>query len=310
MADEIQVSNRGPIGVPVGSPRIEVDGAQLAVAREGDGPPVVCLHAIGHGGGDFAAFAGSVRNRFQVIRIDWPGQGRSGSDRKPLSPSRYSDLLGGVLVQLEVDNPFIIGNSIGGAAALIYASQHPVRGLVLCDSGGLVPVGRAARIFCGAFARLFAAGERRARWFDKAFHFYYRKVVLPTPAASEQRKRIIKAGYEIAPILREAWIGFSNPDADIRHIATSLDIPVWFAWARKDRVIPLSACLPCIRQMKHASLTAFEAGHAAFLEQPDAFVREFQKFADSLSPLEMNRLARRAQTPQGDDHKRSDSAHR
>ena len=34
-----------------------VDGVRLAVAREGKGPPVICLHAIGHGGGDYEAFA-------------------------------------------------------------------------------------------------------------------------------------------------------------------------------------------------------------------------------------------------------------
>ena len=55
----------------------------------GQDPAVVCLHAIGHGGGDFADFASAVKDRFEVIRIDWPGQGQSGPDPKPLSPARY-----------------------------------------------------------------------------------------------------------------------------------------------------------------------------------------------------------------------------
>ena len=154
--------------------------------------------------------------------------------------------------------------------------------MVLCDSGGLVAVSAVTRLFCGAFVRFFAAGERRARWFQRLFRAYYRFVVLPTPAAAEQRNRIIKAGYEIAPILREAWTGFGKPEADIRHIATSLDVPVWFAWGKKDKVVPLAACMPCIRQMKNAYVTKFEAGHAAFLEQPELFVREFLDFAERL----------------------------
>ncbi len=186
---------RQNIGVPAGSAAIEVDGARIAVAREGQGPAVVCLHAIGHGGGDFDAFAAAVREKFEVIRIDWPNQGRSGPDPKPLSPARYAELLHGVLERLRIERPIIVGNSIGGAAALIYANRHPVRALVLCDSGGLVAVSAMVRAFCGAFTRFFAAGERRAWWFRPAFRAYYRFMVLPVPAAAEQRERIVNAGY-------------------------------------------------------------------------------------------------------------------
>lgn len=273
---------REEAGVPADSSEIELDGVRLAVARDGQGPAVVCLHAIGHGGGDFADFASAVKDRFEVIRIDWPGQGRSGPDPKPLSPARYAGLLGGVLDQLKIESPIIIGNSIGGAAAIIHAQDHPVRALVLCDTGGLVPVSRVSRAFCGAFARFFAGGERRAWWFKPMFRAYYRFMVLPGRAAAKQRERIVNSSYEIAPILHEAWAGFAKPDADIRHIAKSLEIRVWFAWGRKDKVIPLLACMPCIRQLKNASVSKFEAGHAAFLEQPQQFVREFLQFAESL----------------------------
>jgi pimeloyl-ACP methyl ester carboxylesterase len=223
---------REEAGVPADSSEIEVDGVRLAVARDGQGLAVVCLHAIGHGGGDFADFASAVKDRFEVIRIDWPGQGRSGPDPKPL--------------------------------------------------GGLVPASQMSRAFCGAFARFFAAGERRAWWFKPMFRAYYRFMVLPGRAAAKQRERIVNSCYEIAPILREAWAGFAKPDADIRHIAKSLEIRVWFAWSRRDKVIPLLACMPCIRQMKNASVSKFKAGHAAFLEQPQQFVREFLQFAETL----------------------------
>jgi pimeloyl-ACP methyl ester carboxylesterase len=293
---EHQMSCREEIGVPANSLSVDVDGVRLAVAREGRGPTLICLHAIGHGGGDFEVFATAVKERFQVIRIDWPGQGRSATDSKPPGPSRYAQLLAGVVDQLKIERPIILGNSIGGAAALIYASRYPVRALVLCDTGGLVPVNTTTRTFCGIFARFFAAGERRAWWFRPAFRAYYRFLVLPSPAAVRQRDRIIEAGYEIAPLLREAWTGFGRPEADIRHLATALEIPVWFAWAKRDRVIPLAACMPCIRQMKTAHLSKFDAGHSAFLEQPDEFIREFLRFAEVLEETAaMPQMTRRAQ---------------
>src|SRR5689334_17103552 len=102
------MSRREELGVPVGSPMIEAKGVRLAVAREGQGSAVVCLHAIGHGGGDFAVFADTVSDRFEVIRIDWPGQGRSDDDGEPASAARYADLLEIVLDRLGIKAPIII----------------------------------------------------------------------------------------------------------------------------------------------------------------------------------------------------------
>ena len=104
------------IGVPAGSPTVEVDGVRLAYARRGRGEPVVCLHAIGHGGRDFEAFAGLVSDQFEVICIDWPGQGRSGPDTQPASAARYAALLSGALTKLKIERPIVLGCSIGGAA--------------------------------------------------------------------------------------------------------------------------------------------------------------------------------------------------
>src|SRR5689334_4702387 len=119
------------VGVPDGSRMIVLEGVRIAVAREGHGTAIVCLHAIGHGGRDFEALTAALKDRYDVIRIDWPGQGRSGPDREPPTAQRYANLLAGVLEQLQVSAPVIIGNSIGGAAAIHYAQGCPVRALVL-----------------------------------------------------------------------------------------------------------------------------------------------------------------------------------
>lgn len=276
---------REACGVVKGSPLVDCDGVQLAVSREGAGPPVVCLHAVGHGGRDFEAFADAVKDRFEVIRIDWPGHGRSAADTVPPSAARYAELLGKVLERLQIRNPIIVGNSIGGAAAILHASRQPVRALVLCDPGGLVPVTAFVRRITGLFVRFFRAGERGAGWFDRAYAFYYRRIVLPSPAAAEQRMRIIAAGRESAPVLRLAWESFGRPDADIRSIAAGLDVPIWCAWAGSDRVIPLWMCKPAIRKLGNASLSIFRGGHSAFLEQPAEFAGEFLEFANGLESI-------------------------
>jgi len=279
------MSLREAVGTELGAELVEVDGVRLAVSREGNGPPLVCLHAVAHGARDYQPFTRAIRDRFEVICIDWPGHGRSGADREPASAARYAALLVGVLDKLGVERPLVIGNSIGGAAALLYAERRPVRALVLCDSGGLVEVNLLVRAFCALFAQFFAAGARGAGWFAPAFAWYYRHLVLPSAQASDQRERIVAAGYELAATLREAWQSFATPAADLRALAASLRVPIWCAWAKHDQVIPLARCKPAIRNMQNAHITTFAAGHSAFLECPTEFAAAFLEFAASLPDL-------------------------
>lgn len=262
---------------------VDVDDVRLAVHRSGRGEPLVCLSAIAHDAHDFDALAARIGHCFELICLEWPGHGQSGDDPQPASTARYGDLTLQALDRLGVANPLILGNSIGGGAAIHYAARRPVRGLVLCDSAGLVPVSPFVRRLCGLFAAFFATGERGAAWFGPAFAAYYR-MVLPQPAAAAQRRRIIASGRRLAGVLRQAWQSFGRPDADLIETACALDVPIWVAWAKQDRVIPLAYCLPAIRRLKTATLTTFEAGHAAFLEQPDAFAEGFLAFSGALPP--------------------------
>ena len=280
---------RAAAGVPAGSPRIVVDGVALAVSRQGKGPPLVCLHATGHGGGDFDALEAEVSGRFEVIRVDWPGQGRSGEDHKPASAQRYAQLLEGALAELRVHNPIVLGCSIGGATALLYARRQPVRALVLCNSAGLAPVTRFMRSCCGYMAGVFAAGARGAWWYKAFWSWYYRFLVLPSAAAADQRRRIVDAAYETAPVVAQAWRSFGGSETDLRELAAGLEVPVWVAWATGDKVIPLRQCMPAISRMRQASLTCFGGGHAAFLERPREFAEGLVKFCAGLSPASLDR---------------------
>ncbi len=273
---------RQECGLPEDAEILDCDGVRLAVKREGQGWPLVCLHAVAHGGRDFEKLSATLGNCFQVIRIDWPDHGRSGPDSQPPSARRYAEILEIALQKLQVTQPIILGNSIGGGAAIHYAARQPVRALVLCDSAGLVPVNAMVRGIVSLFVRFFRAGEGGAGWFGSAYRFYYRHMVLPQAAAAEQRQRIIDAGYEYAPLLRAAWEGFGQPEADIREMAAGLDMPVWCAWAKGDRVIPLWMCKPAIKALRQGSLSTFKGGHSAFMEQPDAFLQGFMAFCEGL----------------------------
>lgn len=288
-------TQRAALGVSDPFRTIDVDGVTLGYSDEGpdrasvashaDVPALVCLHAIGHGGGDFDRVRARWRGRRRVVTVDWPGQGRSGSDRVAPSAARYRELLGALLDALEVDRAVLLGNSIGGAAAFRYAARAPERvsGLVLENPGGLDRNDDVvARLAIGAMVRLFSAGAHGAWWYPVAFGAYYR-TVLPAAAAAPVRSRVVAAGRELAPLLRDAWRSFAAPDADTRALAPRVACPVLFAWATRDRFVQLRRARPTIDRFPSARVVRFtKAGHAAHLEEPEAFEAELERFLDAL----------------------------
>ncbi len=279
----IQISSRRrAVGATEPWREATVDGVRLAYDDEGEGPPIVCLHAIGHGAGDYAVLRRRLRDRHRVIALDWPCHGSSADDREPASQRRYGDLLRGFVEALALEPAVIIGNSIGGAAAIRLAAETPgrVRALVLANPGGLDRGGgsRLNRAVTGAMAAFFAAGARGASWYPRALAAYYRRIVLPESAAEEQRERIIAQGSEVAGVLADAWRSFGEPNADLRPLAAEVTCPVLFAWAERDRINQLARCRAAIAEFPNARLETFRAGHAAFLEMPDAFLASLERF--------------------------------
>lgn len=267
---------RHALGADCENEFVRVDGTRLAFTRRGKGLPLLCLHATGHGGGDFSALAKRLHEMpVEIMTLDWPGQGRSDDDGpdRPASASRYAQLLDEVIPRVAGDRKVVLlGNSIGGAAAIRYAARQPDRiaALIICDAGGLAPLDPFASRFIGLMVRFFGAGARGARWFPQAFALYY-QTILPAKPALQQRRRIVAAIRETAPVVQQAWQSFADPAEDLTGITRHLAMPVLYAWSRGDRVVSYSRSQAAIASTPHGIVRMFDGGHSAFLEDPDAF---------------------------------------
>lgn len=154
---------RQKLGVPPPWQRCEVDGIQLAFRQSGEGRDIICLHAIGHGGGDFDGVVEALALRYCVTVIDWPDHGWSSDDVKPPDVVRYGELLGAFLEKQQLSKVILIGNSIGGGAAIHYAHRSPqnVRALVLANPAGLIGMTPRNRRAVRVMERFFSAGQSR-----------------------------------------------------------------------------------------------------------------------------------------------------
>jgi pimeloyl-ACP methyl ester carboxylesterase len=262
---------------------LEFEGIRLAYSDQGQGMTLVCLHAIGHGSRDFLAVREALKNSHRVITLDWPGHGLSDDDTEDASAARYAQLLTAFLEHLKLEHVVLLGNSIGGAAAIRCAANLPDRvvALILADPAGLDRVDWLSKAMIRLMVGFFAAGVRQARWFPAAFAAYYH-LVLPSPAAREERSRLVASAYEIAAVLEQAWRSFGRAQADLRPLIPKIEQPVLFTWAVSDRIVQLGRNLDSIRQFRHARLVRFPGGHSPFLEAPAEFLEATRPFLASL----------------------------
>ena len=263
----------------------------LAYNDEGSGEPVVCLHAVGHGARDFEAFRAGAKAKHRVIALDWPGHGRSSKDTSAPSVRHYAKVLEGFLDAIGVERATLVGNSIGGGAAIRFAAEFPgrVRALVLENPAGLEPNDIISQTAIAGMVRLFRAGAENAIWFGAAFDAYYR-AILPSAPAHEQRARIVAAGSqrENAALIARAWESFSDPSQDLRGLGATISKPVLFAWAIKDKFVQLWRSRPAILEYPNARIEEFDAGHSPHLETPQAFLVAFEQFMNEVEAREKN----------------------
>lgn len=104
--------------------------------------PIVCLHGWLDNAMSFAALAAELPEQ-RLLALDWPGHGLS--DHRPPGTwyhfIDYVDDLGMALDALGLERARLLGHSLGGAVASIYAAARPERVARLAVIEGLGPLG-------------------------------------------------------------------------------------------------------------------------------------------------------------------------
>jgi 3-oxoadipate enol-lactonase len=111
---------------------VQVNGKELAVEVEGDGPAVLLVHGLGGTSNFYQVQADALVDRFRVIRVDSAGAGRS-PVADGISVESHADDLAAVLAELGVDSAKVVGHSMGTLVVRALAVRHPatVSGLAL-----------------------------------------------------------------------------------------------------------------------------------------------------------------------------------
>jgi len=261
-----------------------VSGRTLHFARRGRGPAVVLLHGFTGSGQGMAEIAQSLEQDYETLALDLPGHGRS-ADLVRADTDGFDECVDDLVATLESAGhrqAHWLGYSMGARLALGCAVRHPgsVASLVLLGgrAGIADPTERAAR--CREDAALAARIESVGveafvdEWLAQPMFASLRKRGARF-LAEQRRQRVSNSARGLADSLRRLGPGAQPPLFDA---LPSVAVPVLLVAGALDRKFvalahDLAGWLP------HAEICEIgDAGHAAHLEQPEAFVRAVRDF--------------------------------
>lgn len=106
-------------------------GSGLAYEARGAGDPIVFIHGLTFNRSTWRPLLDRLADRFHCVAVDLPGHGESAG--LPDSMEEVARQISGLVTDLGIERPVIVGHSLGGIIATMYAATFPVAGVVNID---------------------------------------------------------------------------------------------------------------------------------------------------------------------------------
>ncbi|MER6266758.1 alpha/beta fold hydrolase [Streptomyces sp900105755] len=264
--------------------RVATSLGEIAVAETGEGPVLVMLHGGGPGASGVSNYhqnLAALARHFRVVLPDQPGFGGSyrptEADLAERSITAITvDALFQALDSLGIDGFHLLGNSLGGAAALAMAQQRPERVerlVLMAPGGGWLPFGPTPTEGQKEMFRYYNGGgpsEKKMAAFIRTMVYDHRQFGAD----------VVKARYEAS--LDESHIDFYHRYNAAFARRGGMD-PLWrdlhritaptlLLWGRDDRTITLDGAQLMLRQIQDVQLHVFgRCGHWVQLERQPEF---------------------------------------
>lgn len=252
--------------------RTMLAGRQLAYRRVGQGPVLLLLHGISSGSGSWVCQLEQLAAQFTLVAWDMPGYGQSDPLPGSTPDARaYARVLHQLIIALELEQPLLLGHSLGAMVAAAYASEQPdsVRGLLLAN-----PAQGYGRDEPEMREQIYRKRPEMLRTLGHAGLAAARGPVLLGPSANQAQLALVansmmgltQAGFEAASYL----LAYD----DIRDYLARYPAPIGVIYGEEDVITPPEGVLTLVAGHGKAHCEPLPgAGHASYIDQPAAFSR-------------------------------------
>lgn len=247
-----------------------------------DAPTILMIHGFGADKDNWLLFSRPLTGKYHVIALDLPGFGESSKPEGAYDVGTQVERLAAFSQQLGISKAHLIGNSMGGHIAALYAARHPeqVLSVALLDNAG-VTAPQASELFKrldrGEANPLLVASPED---FDKMMSFLF-VVQPPLPNSLKQHfaERSIAShafNQQIFSQLREHYIPL-EPELP------KIQVPTLILWGDQDHALDVSSIEVMKPLLKQSTVVIMkDCGHVPMIERPDETAAHYQTFLDSI----------------------------
>ena len=262
---------------------VNVDGLTLHYYEGGpaDAPTLLMIHGFGANRDNWLRFARHFKD-YRVIALDLPGFGESSKPDIDYDVASQTERVHAFAKTLGLTRLHLIGNSMGGHIAALYAARHPeqVLSVALLDNAGVTSP-RKSEMFA-----MIERGEpnplvvRRAEDFDALMRFVF---VNPPPLPESLKRHFAEQSMANQAIYDKIFRQLRERYVPLEPELPKIQVPTLLLWGEQDRVLDVSSIEVMKPLLKQPSVVIMpDCGHAPMIERPEDTARHYQAFLDSL----------------------------
>ena len=239
---------------------VDVGGARMHVICRGAGEPTLVMQGgIAGGALDWLPIMEEMASTHRVSAIDRLGQ--DWSDPAP-TPRTFATAVGewhAAIEALGIREPVVVGHSLGGAVAQLYAAEYPVRGVILVDGLTAAAAGEVTQRLANyrtldGLARLGLLRPMGGLFADRAYDAVLRREL----SALRARSRALLS------VTAEGALAAESLPADLRMAESQMEAPLLIIAAGQSEIPEAALFLEGLRAL------AGQRANAELVEVPDA----------------------------------------
>ncbi len=282
--------------IPPAGKFVDVDGVRLHYVERGEGPPVIMIHGLGGNLRNYlATIIPAVAKTNHVIAFDRPGTGYSerpaGADA---TTGTQAAIIQMAIDKLGIEDPLIVGHSLGGAISLSHAVLHPgkARGYVL-----IAPLASPDQPTPPMFERLDVRSpllQRLIAW------------TIGVPLGIRYAREVTAAVFAPQPVptdfatasggllgLRPKAVESNMKDFTAAHVTIGeiqtrygeINVPVIALFGAEDRVLDAELNIGALEQIPSVEIQRIDgAGHMLMHAEPEAVIAAIRKLDERTAP--------------------------
>lgn len=246
---------------------IKDEGGFRYIETGGGGPPVILLHGLL---GALSNFDGIIKHFRSSHNVVVPILPLFEISLRSLSVMKLVEYLENFIDYKNYDKAHLLGNSLGGHIAQLYALKHPdkVASMILTGSSGL---------FESAMGTTFPKRGNYEYMKQKAESVFYDPKVAT--------KELVDQVYETVNDLKKAMCVVALAKSAVRHNLeehlTDIKTPTLLVWGIQDGVTPLWVGEKFHELIPNSELVKVDkCGHAPMMERPELFNQALQSFLE------------------------------